>query len=101
MTMPFEISRLNSASKRSRRRSQPETPAKDLETILIEKIDEVNYRAARREANARREQDELIRLLRWSIRMVEVAKTRGAAVQSAPQAAALLAGEMDDADEYR
>ena len=96
---PFEI--LNPRLKRSRRRSAAQTPAADLETILIESIERVNARAARREADARREQEELIRLLRWSIKMVEASKARSAVIQSAPQAAAMLADEVDDTEEYR
>lgn len=106
MTLPIELNdarlRIHTSVKRSRRRGSAHTPASpDLETILIEAIERVNARAARREADARREQDELIRLLRWSIKMVEASKARSAVIQSAPQAAAMLADEVDDADEYR
>lgn len=103
MPLEFNPLRIHNNTKRSRRRSAAQSPAApDLETILIERIDAVNARAARREADARREQEELIRLLRWSLRLVEVSKARAVAQQQQPAAvlAEALGEDADDAD-YR
>lgn len=103
MPLEFNPLRIHSSTKRSRRRTPAQTaPNDDLETILIERIDAVNARAARREADARREQDELLRLLRWSIKLLEVSRNRAVAHTQQPAAvlAEAIGEDADDAD-YR
>lgn len=71
--------RLQTRVRRNRRRAAPEVKAPDLVDLLTLSIEDVNARAARRIPEAGREQDELISLLRWSIRLVEISKARAAA----------------------
>ena len=96
---PLEFTRIHANKRRRRAAHAPAAP--DLETILIESIERVNARAARREADARREQDELIRLLRWSIKLVEISKNRAVMQQPAAALAEAIGEDIDDADEYR
>ena len=76
-----------------RRRRSAET-APDLVQLLTESIEAVNARAARREAGARGEQDSLIMLLTWSIRLIEVSRARNG--QLAPQIAEGMEDEYVD-----
>ena len=81
---------LKPRGRRSRRRVEAEQPT--LFDSLAEAIDTVNSRAARRLPDAEHEQDRLIDLLRWSIRMVEISKARHAAAPAEPEV-------EDEADE--
>jgi hypothetical protein len=70
-------------ARRSRRRAEPEQLT--LFDVLAEAIDTVNSRAARRLPDASHEQDRLIDLLKWSIRMVEISKARHGAAAPEPE----------------
>lgn len=79
-----------------RRRRTAET-APDLVQLLTESIETVNARAARREAGARGEQDSLIMLLTWSIRLIEVSRARNGQAQLAADMTEHMEDEYGDA----